>query len=134
MVDGWAKNHAANARKRGTAVVYVCYCGDTPAGFYTLSTHSVARADVGGGWFARNSPDQIPAILLGMMGVDEKFKGQGLGASLLKDAIQKSLKVASLAGARALLVDPVSPAADSFYEHFGFKKLPGTNRMALKLI
>ncbi len=115
-------------------MVYVCRCDGMPAGFYTLSTHSVARADVDGGWFARNSPDQIPAVLLGMMGVDERFKGQGLGASMLKDAIQKSLKVASLAGARALLVDPVGPAAESFYEHFGFKKLPDTNRMALKLI
>lgn len=80
----------------------------------------------------RNSPSQVPAVLLGMMGVDEKFKGLGLGASLLKDAIENALKISALAGARALIVDPVDDEA-AFYAHFGFVTLPGTNRMALKL-
>ena len=78
----------------------------------------------------RNSPSQVPTVLLGMMGVDEKFKGLGLGASLLKDAIENALKISALAGARALVVDDEAAA---FYEHFGFATLPGTNRMALKL-
>lgn len=133
IVDGWVKNHSATARKRGSAVVYAVHCGDDVAGFYTLSTHSVARADVRGGWFPRNAPDQVPVVLLGMMGVDERFKGCGLGASLLRDAIQNALKVADLAGAKALIVDPTGAAAESFYEHFGFSHLPGTSRMALKL-
>lgn len=81
----------------------------------------------------RNSPSQVPTVLLGMMGVDEKFKGLGLGASLLKDAIENALKISALAGARALVVDPVDDEAAAFYEHFGCATLPGTNRMALKL-
>ena len=60
-------------------------------------------------------------------------KGLGLGASLFRDAIQNAMKVASLAGARALVVDPTGPDAAAFYEHFGFTKLPGTSRMVLKL-
>lgn len=132
-VDLWAEKHASNARKRGTAVVYVTYCNGMPAGFYTLSAHSVNRADVAGGWLTRNSPDQIPAVLLGMLGVDEKFQGMGLGAQLLKDAIENSLKIAALAGAKALIVDPTGPSAEAFYERFGFSKLPGTNRMAIRL-
>lgn len=133
LVDGWAKNRSASARKRGSAVVYVSYSGGAVAGFYTLSTHSVDRGQVSGGWFVRNAPDPVPAVLLGMLGVDIRFKGQGLGASLLKDAIRNALKVATLAGARALIVDPVDSDAASFYEHFGFSNLPGTSRMALKL-
>ena len=133
IVDEWAKHHSASSRAHGTAVVYAVYCDDVVAGFYTLSTHSVARADVRGGWFSRNAPEQVPAVLLGMLGVDERFKGRGLGASLLRDAICNALKVASLAGARALIVDPTGEDAASFYAHFGFSQLPGTNRMALKL-
>lgn len=133
IVDGWVKNHSATARKRGTAVVYVVKCGSDVAGFYTLSTHSVARAD-SRGWVSRNAPEQIPVILLGMMGVDEKYKGVGLGASLLRDATMNAMKVAQIAGARALIVDPSSESAAAFYAHFGFAKLSGTNRMALKLI
>lgn len=133
VVDGWAAKHSASARKRGSAVVYAVYRGDVVAGFYTLSAHSVARAEVSGGWFARNSPDQVPVVLLGMLGVDERFKGMGLGSSLLQDAISNALKVSALAGAKALVVDPTGPSAEGFYSHFGFTALPGTGRMALKL-
>ena len=103
------------------------------AGFYTLSTHSIARAEIRGGWFPRNAPEQVPAVLLGMMGVDERFKGLGLGASLLRDAMENSLKVSSIAGAKALVVDPVDEEAGLFYSHFGFAALPGTNRLAIRL-
>ena len=133
VVDRWAAHHSAFARKRGTAVIYASYCGEKVAGFYTLSTHSVARADVSGGWFARSAPEQVPAVLLGMMGVDEAFQGCGLGAALLRDAILNAMKVAELAGAKALIVDPVDESSRAFYERFGFAELSGTRRMALKL-
>ena len=133
VVGAWAEKHSSSARKRGSAIVYAVHCDGAVAGFYTLSTHSVARAEVSGGWFARNAPEQVPAVLLGILGVDERFKGQGLGASLLRDAVQNAMKVSALAGARALVVDPTGEAAAFFYEHFGFARLPGTTRMALRL-
>lgn len=133
VVDGWAARHSASARKRGSAVVYAVYSGEAVAGFYTLSTHSVARADVSGGWFARNAPEQVPTVLLGMLGVDERFKGRGLGASLLQDAVANAMKVSAIAGAKALVVDPTGPSAERFYARFGFTALPGARRMALKL-
>lgn len=133
-VDAWAEKHSHTARKRGSAVIYASYSEEgAVAGFYTLSTHSVARAEIRGGWLPRNAPDQAPAVLLGMMGVDERFKGLGLGASLLRDAVENSLKVSSIAGAKALVVDPAGDEAASFYARFGFAALPGTNRMAIRL-
>lgn len=132
-VDDWVRRYSASARKRGSAVVYASFSGDAVAGFYTLSAHSVTKAEIACGWFARNAPEQVPAVLLGMLGVDNRFKGLGLGASLLKDAITNARKVASLAGARALIVDPTGPATSSFYRRFGFSDLPGTKRMAIKL-
>lgn len=59
IVDAWAATHASRARERGTAIVYVTRCGDDIAGFYSLSTHSVAREEVSGGWFRRNAPSQV---------------------------------------------------------------------------
>lgn len=41
------------------------------AGFYTLSAYSIDHSDAPG-WLRRNSPNPIPAILLGMMGVDDE--------------------------------------------------------------
>lgn len=134
IVDSWAARHAANARVRGAAVVYVSRCARLDeAGFYTLSTHSIVRSDIGGGWLARNAPSQVPAVLLGMLGVDDDFKGMGLGAALLRDAIINASKVAAIAGAQALVVDPEDDSAAAFYARFGFSRIGDSGRMAIKL-
>ncbi len=62
----------------------------------------------------RNVFDQVPAVLLGMMGVDEEYQGAGLGADLLCDAILNVSKIANLAGARTLVVDPADEDAAGF--------------------
>lgn len=134
VVDRWVQQHSKTARKRGTAVIYATsYCDDRVAGLYTLSTHSVKRSSVMGGWFVRNAPEQVPTVLLGMLGVDKRYQGRGLGANLLKDAIINSLRIAELAGSRALVVDPTDEAAASFYQHFGFRPLNGHDRMAIPI-
>lgn len=135
LVDSWAQKHACSAKKRGTAVVYVSYTADrsTPAGFYTLSSHSIERASITGGWLRRNAPDQMPAVLLGMLGVDAKFQGEGLDAALLADAITRSLSIADAIGSKALVVDPANNSAREFYARHGFASIPGTDRMYLPL-
>ena len=135
VVDSWAEKHAHLAKKRGTAVVYVSHTADRSkvAGFYTLSSHSVEREFIGGGWLKRNAPEQVPAVLLGMLGVEEGCQGEGLGSALLADAIARSLGIADAIGARALVVDPADERARSFYERHGFAQIPGTDRMYLPL-
>lgn len=133
LVDGWVKRHSKSARKNRTAVIYASYCGENVAGFYTLSTYSVSHEEVSGGWFARNAPEPIPAVLLGMLGVDKKYQGMNLGARLLRDAYKNASKIAELAGARALVVEPSSYGAREFYKHYGFTELKGTIKMAIKL-
>lgn len=75
---------------------------------------SISRSEVCTGWFSRSAPSQVPAVLLGMLGVDEDFEGIGLGAALLRDAVLNASKVAAIAGARALAVDPVDEARRRF--------------------
>ena len=103
------------------------------AGLYSLSAHAVVRDEVHGGWLRRNAPESIPAVLLGMLGVDQQFQGQHLGSSLLGDAMARALSVAQQVGAKALLVDPVDDAARSFYEKYGFREVPGQRRMFISL-
>lgn len=107
-------------------------CEGDLAGFYTLSSQSMARSGVGG-WLARNAPSQIPVILLGMLGVDARWHGEGLGHSLLVDAAQRSSAVAQSIGARALVVDPADDSARAFYVRHGFRPIPGSNRLFAKL-
>lgn len=133
VVDHWVAAHAQKAMKNNTAVVYISFCEGRAAGIYSLSAHSVYRDDVQGGWLKRNTPEQIPVTLLGMLGVDACFQGQGLGSSLLRDAIARSRHAAEEVGSRALLVDPADERARLFYARFGFRPLLGTGRMYVPL-
>lgn len=86
------------------------------------------------GWLARNAPQQIPVILLGMMGVDKDFQGEGLGRNLLLDASKRALAVSAEIGAKALVVDPADEHARGLYLHCGFREIPGSGRMFARLV
>ena len=120
--------------KQGTAVAYVTYSESGElAGFYSLSAHAMERSSIAGGWLQRNVPERVPMILLGMLGVDRRFQGNGLGRRLLHDAVVRSLGISMELGARALIVDPVDDGAARFYEANGFQHIPESERMFLKL-
>ena len=139
LVDSWLATYASKAKARGSAVVYVSYCinadmhNDSPAGFYTLSSASIERDTMQRGWLKRNTPPQVPVILLGMLGVDLRYQGSGLGAALLHDAALRALSIADSLGAKALVVDPIDENAEIFYAHYGFEIIPGLKRMYVPL-
>lgn len=132
LIDDWVAVRAKGARRAGTAVVYASFYKGHLAGFYTLSAQSVVRGETSG-WITRNAPKNIPTILLGMLGVDQRYQGEGLGHDLLLDAARRAQLVAEQIGARALIVDPLDEGARSFYRRYGFRDMPGTGRMFAKL-
>jgi GNAT superfamily N-acetyltransferase len=73
---------------------------------------------------AHRQPEQIPAILLGRMAVDEKHQHQGLGAAMLKHCITMSIEVSQRVGVRLLLVHAKDEDAKSFYTHYDFVPSP----------
>ena len=128
VVDSWLQKHARKARVAGTAVVYVSFSHDMLAGFYTVSAQPLNRSDVRG-WLSRNAPEQIPVILLAMLGVDRHFQSDGLGHNLLLDASKRAIAASEAIGARALVVDPVNKSAANLYRSCGFRNIPGSNRV-----
>jgi len=67
-------------------------------------------------------------VLLGRLAVDEEFKGQGLGYSLLQHATTRALEAAQTIGVHAILVHAINDAIVPFYERFGFTPFPGERR------
>lgn len=124
-LDDWLAGRALKADRSGTAAVYVLPAleADLVAGYYCLSAYSVARATASG-WFARNAPDPIPALLLGRLAVDRRFQGRGLGAALLRDAARRAAGAAGVIGARALVVDAIDAGAAAFYRRHLFQPFP----------
>ena len=93
------------------------------AGFYTLASTSVLLADLPPetGKKLPRYPS-VPAVRMGRLAVDERFKGQGLGGALLADALACAAR-ADIA-AFALVVDARDGTAAKFYRHHGFIVLP----------
>ena len=63
-------------------------------------------------------------MLLARLAVSVGRPGRGLGAGLLKDAMQRTLQAADIAGIRAFAVHAKDENARRFYEYFGFVPSP----------
>jgi len=74
----------------------------------------------------RDDASGRPAIRVGRLAVDLRFRGRGLDGALLADAATRGLQAE--AAAFALLVDAKEDDAVAFYEHHGFQRLVGQPR------
>lgn len=134
-LDTWLVEHAPGADAAGSARTYVAIDEeqDRVIGFYALTVASLER-DEATGRASRGMPRHpIPAMLLARLAVDESVQGEGVGAMLLADAMERTLLVAAEIGIRLLLVHAVNGDARSFYLHYGFEVSP-SDPMNLQLL
>jgi GNAT superfamily N-acetyltransferase len=120
-LDERLRNRALTNQSSGTTRTWVVVeqgSSDVIA-YYASSTASILRASLPTR-IRRNQPEQIPAILLARMAVDQRHKGRGLGAALLKHFMIKALEVAQSVGVRILLIHAKDDEAKTFYSHYGF--------------
>lgn len=102
-------------------------------GYYTLSAHRVARAEVPSR-LGRGGPAEVPAVLLGRLALDASLRGQGLGPVLVADALGRVVDATRTVGARLVVVHALSePVAAGVYEPLGFRRVPGSLTLAQKL-
>ena len=121
-LDQWLRERAL--RSEGlSARTYLVRAGAAAVAYYCLATGAVARTTTPKR-MARNMPDPIPVVLLGRLAVHREFQGAGLGGALLRNAMARTLSIASAAGVRALLVHAIDDAAAAFYRRYGFEPSP----------
>ena len=130
-LDAWLRGKARLSEVRGGARTYVACDGDCVVGFYSLAASSVERRRVSSR-AGRGMPDAVPAILLGQLAVDERWRGRRLGSDLLIDATRRCAAAASVVGARAVVVQAIDEWATAFYAKFGFR--PFSDREPCMLI
>ena len=115
----WLLDHARQAHGIGTTRVFVVTGAERSAvvAYYAWCMASVALQELperdrrGAGRYPQ------PVALLARLGVDERHEGQGLGAALLLDVIQRVAGLSASIGCRGLLVHAESTQARAFYEH-----------------
>ncbi len=71
----------------------------------------------------------IPVILLGQLGIDGKFQGQGLGDLLLMDVQARVAEISHKVGIRALMLDARNERLAMWYEKHDFIRFPNSLRM-----
>jgi GNAT superfamily N-acetyltransferase len=134
-LDAWLVEHAPGADAVGSARSYVVVDEeqDRVVGYYALTVASLEREEATGRASRGMPRHPIPAMLLARLAVDESAQGEGAGAMLLADAMQRTLLVAEETGIRLLLVHAVNDDARSFYLHYGFEVSP-SDPMNLQLL
>ncbi|MGD8165742.1 GNAT family N-acetyltransferase [Herbiconiux sp. P16] len=134
-LDNWLRLRALKNEATGASRTFVSVDAETGtvAGYYCLSASSLRLEDAPGG-VRRNMPAPIPVILIGRLAVDARYKGHGLGASLLQHAVLKGVEASHIVGARAFIVDAIDDSAEAFYRRFGFTLMPPASQRAMYLL
>jgi GNAT superfamily N-acetyltransferase len=97
--------------------------GGIVVAYFSLCPHEVRR-EILPRRIAHGAPDAVPAILLARLALDSSLQGQGLGESLLIDALERATAAVGAAGGRLIAVDAIDSSAAELYEHYGFVRCP----------
>jgi GNAT superfamily N-acetyltransferase len=122
-LDEWLRRRSLPNEESGASRTYVVRTGNRVVGYYALAVGAVAHGGASGR-VKRNMPDPVPVMVLGRLAVDQALQGRGIGPSLLRDAVLRTLQAAEIAGIRAVLVHAISERAKRFYEDCGFVSSP----------
>ncbi len=111
-------------QQAGAAQTYVGLVGDTVIGYYTLAVGQISREEAPERLTKGLARHPVPILLLARLAVALSAQGQGVGKALLRDAMQRTLQAADIAGIRAFAVHAKDAEARSFYEKFDFIPSP----------
>lgn len=125
-LNDWLARHALPNDAAGSSRVFVTTeDGTNVVGYYALAAAEV-EPDAATVRLAKGQPKNrpIPVALLARLAVDSAHQGRGVGASLLKDAMVRSIEAAGNVGMRAILVHAKNEKARAWYERNGFEPSP----------
>lgn len=137
MLDNYLHQRAKQDMKRKLSACFILADENQRVkGYYTLSSTSVPRAILPDEVIKKlpASYHDLPATLPGRLAVDNAFKGQRIGETLLVDALLRSHEAAGgSAGSMAVIVDPIDANAEKFYTKYGFILLPASGKMFIPM-
>ena len=130
-LDEWLIHRAWLNQLAGFSRTYVTTDGSRVVGYHAVSSFAVLRGEATRR-AARQGPRLLPAILLGRLAVDRVAQGQGLGAGLLRHALELTIAASEAIGVRLLVVNALDDQAATFYRRFGLEPSP-TNPLDLMI-
>ncbi|HVD39820.1 MAG TPA: GNAT family N-acetyltransferase [Solirubrobacterales bacterium] len=132
-LNQWIHRYARHAEAAHSAKVYVTTDGSSVVGYYALAVGQIEPSQATPRLLKGQPAGQsVPVVILARLAVDSEHQGQGLGRSLLQNALLRCVHAAQAVGIRALVVH-AHAEAKGFYEAFGFEPSP-TDPMHLVLL
>ena len=125
-LNRWLQTVAMQHQKNGSSKTFVLLDDAKPEqilGFFSMAIRALTPSSDLPHEMARKLARQVPGYTLARLGVSVDVRGQGLGARLLMEAMERAHRASQSVGGFALFVD-AKEGAVSFYEHFGFVPLP----------
>lgn len=116
--------YAWQNQQAGAAQTYVGLVGGAVIGYHTLTVGQVACEQAPERLSKGLARHPVPIMLLARLAIDRRWQGQGVGKALLRDAMQRTLQAADIAGIRAFAVHAKDEGARRFYERFDFIPSP----------
>jgi GNAT superfamily N-acetyltransferase len=123
-LNDYLRKYALVNQQNRSGKTYVAVRGERVVGYYTIAAGSVSREETPHRIAKGLGRYPVPVFLLARLAVDKGEQGQGLGASLLQDAVLRALQAADIVGCRAILTHAKDEAAKAFYLRFGFEPSP----------
>ena len=119
-LDSWLQNFAGSNQQRGFTRTFVVCDDDRVIGYYGLAPTVIEPNIVPRKIRTGRPPDPIPCLLIGQLAVDSRYKGQGIGSALVKDAFLRCVAGADIVGGRAIVVRAIDGEAERFWQDWGF--------------
>ena len=111
-------------QQAGAAQTYLGLAEESVIGYHTLAVGQITHEEAPQRLTKGLARHPVPIMLLARLAVDQQWQGQGVGKALLKDAMQRTLRAADIAGIRAFAVHAKDEDARNFYLKFDFIPSP----------
>lgn len=121
-INRYLQTIASQHAKKNISITHILADGETIKAFYTLSNSQITDHQLKG------YPKVIPAILIGRIGIDKRYQGQGLFKVIFAHAFLGIKKFARFSGMAFIIIDPKTDTLNQYYQNMGFMPFDG-NRL-----
>ena len=94
-------------------------------GYYSICSASIEFDDLPKELAGKLPRYPVPAARLARLAIADSMKGNGMGAWLLIDSLQRIHSASIEIGIKFVIVDALDEKAKAFYLHHGFQSIPG---------